>query len=306
MKGFVRAGLAAGVSAVLVLGVVPPAVNASQRVAEWPMTSPEAKQAFAEAERRFGEQFLTYQQAEADRSRAKIGAADGDVKDAASLRKKAEAAYRRNPTLTNFERMVQAQSSHDQAGLAATRAKFVWPRQYKIEKRALSLVFLEVALWPYAIMMAAAGNDAPEPCENALVADTIAANGPALDTFKATSVQSVVTYDEMLAKYKALTADLFNAETTARMAYERALRAHKASPSVITKSQMAQAKITLEEAKRSRTIGVRDLKWPFTNEAKAHYNATMEEFKTELRQANDESNAHFDKFNACVCTLWDC
>ena len=306
MMGFARAALAAGVSAVLTLGVVPPSVNASQRVAEWPMTSTEAKQAFAEAERRFEEQAGVYRKDAAARSKTKVTIADSTVKDAADVRKKAEAAYKKSKTITNFERMVQAQSAHNQASLAATRVKSVASMQYRIEDRAISLVFREVSLWPYAIMMAAAGNDAPETCEDALVTDTFATSSRAVDIFRATAEQSAVTYETVLTKYKNLTASLYDTEATAYIAYEKAVRAHKASPSVVTKSQMAQAKLVWDEAKDARSWGIKDLKWPFTDETKAHHTATMNEFKAELQQAIKDSDADFDKFDACVCTIWNC
>lgn len=306
MKSITRATLAAGISAVLALGFTPSAAQASGDAIHAQMTPPEAKQAYEEAKRQFEEQAKAYRQEASTRSKAKISIADSTTKDAADVRKKAEAAYKKSKTITNFERMVRAQSSHNQAVLSATQIKAVAPLQYKIEDRAISLTFFEVALWPYAIMMATAGNDAPETCEDALVTDTFATSSRAVDTFRATAEQSAVAYDVVLTKYKNLAAGLYDTESAAYIAYEQAVRAHKAAPSVVTKSQMAQAKLVWDEAKSARSWGVKDMKWAFTNETKTHHTTTMDEFKAELQQARADSDADFVKFDACVCTIWNC
>ena len=304
MRGIARSALAIGICAALAFSVVPTAAHASPSIDGARSDEEQAAiELYDQKKLEFAELSDEYISEAFGRMKAKGTAADADSRAAAADMRAAQSAYKKSPTLGNFEWMIRAQSTHSQSLIRAARVKSAAERQYNVERRAIRAALLDVALWPYAALINIARLTTPEECDQAVYADVVDVTSRWIESFRGTAEDSANAFNGLIQDYGDRTSALFTAEADARIEFEEAVRAYRASPSVITKSEMEQARFRWDEAKSARAYGVRDMRKPYATDVKAQFVESMDEVKAELVQATADLYSAADKWVACAEAL---
>lgn len=302
MNNRVRSTIVAAASAALVFTILPPSAHATSAVTESPVGAFSAYQEYEEAKRQLDEMVRVVSKESIAKEKAAIEAANASVTNAKNVLNKATRAYKAKGTLANFGKLVRSQASHQQAIFLSAAAKSVANMESRIAIAAVHDLE-EVALRPYSGRRFLEAVDAwtiVPPCAayyDTSVTEVTLESTLALDEF----TRGIPTqYQAVFAIYEDGLNSVFTVETKAKIDYEAAVRAHKARPTSMTRFNMEQAKISLDEAAWERKTSSKSLKLAFSSESKALYSGHVQWLKDAMAENLRQTRGIEAAYNECV------
>ena len=208
--------------------------------------------------------YLSEGQARAfDNQAASMGLARDRVSDALAARRSAQAAYRKNSSITNFRLVTQTTVAHRQAVALAKAMEELAEQQFDIESNSVKRAAPMLVYAANSRVMLIAW-DAPPVCADPYMEGVRKGVTTAVSAFGNLPVETREAFDAALADYEGDLERIYGEEVRDRNAYESARRAYAARPTPTNKSAMRAAKITMQGTIRVAAYDARDARTRFS------------------------------------------
>lgn len=311
MKKVAKPTLAFGLSLALAFSIVPAVAQATpapcaKGVAAWNVTAQQSPQEEREEATRQARAVADKKREFADRRHKDLNNVAKDMlTDATNTRKAAESNYSKNKTSAAYSRMVWARAKHGETKDTSNGLRVVADHQLKVERLTITRSF-DVTVRAINRRAFVKARNFPEICaENHIRAGFELANTYA-DLFDALVPKSAEEFENLLTAYGKQVGELYSAEARTLVEYEKALRAHKASPTGPNRLKMDQAKYARDDAVAKRKHFVRVFKREFIANAKSLHGTQVQLVASMFSDANRASSADGEVFVECVCSRVKC
>jgi len=225
--------------------------------------------------------------------------------DAAKTRKTAESSYARNKTTATYSRMVWARAKHGESKDISNGLKVVAGHQLKVERVTIARSF-EVTTWAFNTRAFARTQNVPEICRDNLIRDGFETSNTFAPLIDAIAPRSAEEFENLLTTYGKRVGELYSAEARTLVEYEKAIRAHKTSPTGPNRLKMDQAKFARDEAVAQRKRLIPALKREFIGSAKSLHGSQVQLVTSVVADARQSSTTNTEVFVECVCSRQKC